>query len=211
MAVVTLTAGCANSSNPGGTTAASQQPTPMAASATPTTPAARDNATDLLDAQDRLRPEQVQQAWWTWATTPATGQVSPVDDPDGRACADRQPARVWFLAGTYGGDAARACTVPADRVFIVPLVNFRADTEADCQDLLAAAHGNATFDQQPLSPAAIEPTLLIEDGTQSFACGLWIAMNTIPAGNHRLSIDGNAGDFQTHVDYTLTALTPSSG
>jgi len=61
-------------------------------------------------------------AWWQWALS-GTAADNPVADPTGANCAVRQTAAVWFLAGTFGGDAERACTVPADKALFFPLVN----------------------------------------------------------------------------------------
>lgn len=58
--------------------------------------------------------------WWTWALeTPAS--INPLLDPTG--CDEDQDGGVWFLAGTFGGDAERTCTVPAGKMLFFPVVN----------------------------------------------------------------------------------------
>jgi len=62
--------------------------------------------------------------WWRWLLeNPATG--SPILDPTGDQCGAHQPADVWFLVGSFGGDpVVRRCTVPVGRPILVPLINF---------------------------------------------------------------------------------------
>ncbi|MFM9612652.1 hypothetical protein [Streptomyces niveiscabiei] len=42
-----------------------------------------------------------------------------------------QPKDVWFLAGTFGGQADRMCEVPEGRPIAVPVVNLVGDDQ-DC-------------------------------------------------------------------------------
>jgi len=60
--------------------------------------------------------------WWQWALgQPA--DVNPVLDTDGEFCKQGQAGPVWFLAGTFGGDADRSCTVPTGKKLFFPLNN----------------------------------------------------------------------------------------
>jgi hypothetical protein len=38
-------------------------------------------------------------------------------------CTRGQAGRVWFLAGTFGGEAVRSCTIPPGKSLFFPLVN----------------------------------------------------------------------------------------
>jgi hypothetical protein len=60
--------------------------------------------------------------WWPWALAQPAA-TNPVLDPTGANCAIGQTGRVWLLAGTFGGSAARACTVPKGKALLFPLVN----------------------------------------------------------------------------------------
>ncbi len=61
-------------------------------------------------------------AWEQWALgVPAV--VSPLTDPTGQHCAQRQVDRVWFLAGSIIGPVERRCTVPAGKSLFFPLIN----------------------------------------------------------------------------------------
>ena len=61
--------------------------------------------------------------WMEWAMAiPAA--TNPILDPDGSYAALGQSGKVWFLAGTAGGPATRAITVPAGTALFFPVVNF---------------------------------------------------------------------------------------
>lgn len=61
-------------------------------------------------------------AWWQWAAAePAS--VNPVLDTTGEYCDRSQSGHVWFLAGSFGGEIERTCTVPEGRALFFPLVN----------------------------------------------------------------------------------------
>ncbi len=61
--------------------------------------------------------------WWQWAySIPA--DTNPVIDPTGEFAAEGQSGPVWFLAGTFGGDAERTVTVPAGKGLFFPIYNY---------------------------------------------------------------------------------------
>ena len=61
-------------------------------------------------------------AWWTWALGIPKDQ-NPLFDTTGEFCHVGQEGPVWFLAGTFGGDATRTCTVPAGKALFFPILN----------------------------------------------------------------------------------------
>jgi hypothetical protein len=74
-------------------------------------------------AKHLLAGDDLAAAWtrWIMALPYSTG---PVNDSTGAACAAGQHGKYWFLAGTPGGAAERACDVPADRHLVLPLLNW---------------------------------------------------------------------------------------
>ena len=65
--------------------------------------------------------------WWQWVfSIPAAS--NPVLDSTGAYCGVGQSGGVWFLAGTFGGDATRNCTVPPGRMLFFPIVNVECST-----------------------------------------------------------------------------------
>lgn len=61
--------------------------------------------------------------WWQWALSIPSDR-NPQSDPSGQYCMVGQRGSVWFLAGTFNGDAAtRACSVPEGKTFFFPIAN----------------------------------------------------------------------------------------
>jgi hypothetical protein len=74
--------------------------------------------------------------WWQWILSIPTS-VNPLLDPTGADCGQGQLGPVWFLAGTFGGSASRACTIPAGKSILFPILN------AEC----STVEGNGTTDK----------------------------------------------------------------
>jgi hypothetical protein len=67
--------------------------------------------------------QQLSVEWWQWALSiPAS--VNPLVDETGANCAVGQSGRVWFLAGSFGGEINRTCTIPAGRAVFFPVLNI---------------------------------------------------------------------------------------
>src|SRR5262245_1862161 len=72
-------------------------------------------------------------AWHSWAFAQSFS-VNPLRDDTGANCAQGQRGSVWFLgarSSLFGGDPAlpvtRACTIPAGKALLFPIVNAFAD------------------------------------------------------------------------------------
>lgn len=88
--------------------------------------------------------EELSGEWWAWHFgMPQAG--NPVFDLTGADCANGQPDDVFFLAGTYGESANRACTIPADRPVFFPIVNASADNGGVPADMLSPEADLAGF------------------------------------------------------------------
>jgi hypothetical protein len=61
-------------------------------------------------------------AWLEWALA-APSSTNPILDMDGSYAAMGQSGKVWFLAGTTGGNATRSVTVPRGTALFFPIVN----------------------------------------------------------------------------------------
>lgn len=60
--------------------------------------------------------------WWKWLfAIPASD--NPALDETGAKAGVAQSGPVWFLAGTFGDSADRACTVPADKAVLFGILN----------------------------------------------------------------------------------------
>ncbi|WP_436777978.1 signal protein [Yinghuangia sp. YIM S09857] len=156
----------------------------------------------------------LQARWWGWAASQPEAS-NPVADMTGQQCAQGQPDDVWFVAGTFGGDAKRTCTVPAGRTLAGPLLNFTADTAEQCEEHIAASDGEVVLDGSPVDvkkvgPEAItfagvagNPVTKNADEVSTQGCGLWFTLAPLAPGAHKLAISGVSNDFKLSVEYTL--------
>ncbi|OLF09916.1 hypothetical protein BU204_32375 [Actinophytocola xanthii] len=173
-------------------------------SAAPT--ASERNEIDLADLQSR---------WWTWASSAPT-ETNPVADTTGEFCADRQPADVWLLAGSFGETVSRRCTVPAGQPLAGPAVNQITDVPAVCDAFMREAWGEVELDGSPLDLSRADlseitvtgvpdnPVLGAEGTFRTHGCGLWFTVPSLTPGQHTLVIKGGSTNFELEVDYDLT-------
>ncbi|MEW2065885.1 signal protein [Streptomyces sp. NPDC007346] len=157
---------------------------------------------------------ELQGRWWTWAASEPE-ETNPVADDDGSVCHRNQPEDVWFLAGTFGGEAKRGCTVPAGRPIVVPLVNTFGD-RPNCVAFMSDVEGTALLDGTPVEPEtyAGDPITVraragnaVTGEAERFTttgCGLWVRLPAPGPGQHILKISGRSGGFSVGVEYRLT-------
>ena len=105
----------------------------------------------------RQGPKDLTEAWWTWALadpSPLEGDYG-VGDP---RCEGEFVEGVFFLGGTFGGDATRTCTVPAKTALFFPVLNsFITDDEE------AYPEGPTNFVDTALANGEFSATLDGED------------------------------------------------
>jgi hypothetical protein len=72
--------------------------------------------------------------WWQWAYDHLLpdhpildGTGDPNFDLPGSNCDAGQEGPVWFLAGTFGGNATRKCAIPSGKTLFFPIFNFEYD------------------------------------------------------------------------------------
>lgn len=208
--------GAGASAGPEGETETEGASAPASASAsTPASPSPSPSAS-AVKSPDRVRlsSQALQSRWWTWASSEPEG-TNPVADEDGSECGRNQPQEVWFLAGTFGTQAKRTCSVPDGVPLAFPLVN-RVGDPTDCADFMSEAKGSAVLDGEPVKAQTLrgEPITVrgVADnpvtgrgGTFStMGCGLWVQLSPLQPGNHTLTIRGQVADFAVGVDYSLT-------
>ena len=70
--------------------------------------------------------EQWSAKWWQWVEA-IPYSMNPMFDTTGAFCAVDQRGPVWFLAGTAGFDAMRACTIPPGKMIFFPIINWNND------------------------------------------------------------------------------------
>jgi hypothetical protein len=171
--------------------------------------------TPIPAAQSADEIPDMQARWWTWAASQPEA-TNPVSDRTGAQCAVGQGDDVWFVAGTFGGEAKRTCTVPAGRTIAGPLLNVTTDDAASCAEFIAAADGEVVLDGAPVDIKKIEAQPVTFSGVAGNpltkkagevarqGCGLWFTLAGLQPGAHKLTINGVSGDFSLSVEYALT-------
>ncbi|MEU4008779.1 signal protein [Streptomyces pseudogriseolus] len=166
------------------------------------------------DGEGRLSSAELQGRWWTWASSEPE-PTNPVADQDGSACGRNQPQDVWFLAGTFGTQVERACSIPDGVPLAFPLVNT-IGSSADCAAFMKTAEGSAVLDGDKVDADAHQaetieirsapgnPVTGTDGAYSATGCGLWVQLPALEAGEHTLKIRGRADGFSVGVDYTLT-------
>jgi hypothetical protein len=177
-------------------------------------PEASSTSATPSDSHARLAPDVLQSRWWTWASAEPE-RTNPVADQDGSECGRNQPKDVWFLAGTFGTQAERECSVPNGVPLAFPLVNMIGEP-ADCADFMSAAKGSALLDGKRLDSDTHQgETIVVRSvadnavtGTEgrftTTGCGLWVQLPPLEPGDHALTIRGRSDGFAVGVDYVLT-------
>lgn len=162
-------------------------------------------------------------AWWNWVGS-FPGDVSPVSDSTGELCDEGQSGRVWFLAGTTGGQQTRSCTIPAASYVFFPLLNVICPVEGDvasataqCEESLASAEVSASVN----STAILDPPFVLSgpfdfrpDATswvgsvqgESVSAGYYVMLEPLPAGKHTIAFKGTIPDEEAST--TLDTSVP---
>ncbi|MER7009223.1 hypothetical protein ABT297_40115 [Dactylosporangium sp. NPDC000555] len=162
----------------------------------------------------------IQARWWEWAATEPV-DTNPVADRTGTHCARNQPGDVWFLAGTFGGQVQRRCTVPLGVRLVAPAINLVSGDEDDCRSYMAGVTGTIQFDGAEVPLERIEheaitfiagpgnPVTDTSGKTRGDACGLWARIDPPGAGEHKVRIHGKSGTFEVDAQYTLVVTATS--
>lgn len=82
-------------------------------------------------------------AWWSWVLSQSAAE-NPNFDTTGEFCHVGQEGPVWFLAGNFGGESTRSCTVPAGKALFFPIINnvyWSPEDLAFVKDVIAPSQG----------------------------------------------------------------------
>ncbi|MBG6105785.1 hypothetical protein ACLQ3D_11400 [Micromonospora vinacea] len=160
-------------------------------------------------------PQGLAARWVQWAA--ATGPFrNPILDRTGRHAHHRQPNDVWFLAGCFGGNVERRCTVPVGRPLFFPAFNMWCPHGTYIPPLPAAT-GEAHVDQVPHPVTTIDVTELF-DVRGAFlnpvtrrrrrvpmrVWGIWARVDPLAPGPHTVAFAGTDGHgFHVAATYQL--------
>ena len=171
--------------------------------------------------------------WWKWSLSLPKGQ-NPITDTTGENASHNQLGDVWFLAGTFGGLAERACEIPSGKAIFFPVScnetsyaecpKFKTDAElgtiakADIDQvktIMATVDGQKLRDSdlRRLESPPFEITLPEENvvgappgKTKSRSDGYWVFLKPLAAGRHEIHFFSNCSTDALLVEarYHLT-------
>jgi len=168
-----------------------------------------------------VAPRPIQARWWEWAAAEPEA-TNPVADRTGRQCARNQPGDVWFLAGTFGGEVRRQCTVPLGVPLVAPALNLVGETRQDCSAFMTGATGSVQVDGREVrldrpgheaitfTAGPGNPVTRSAGETSGMGCGLWARIDPPAAGEHLVTIHGRSGTFEVYVQYQLVVKAGAS-
>ncbi|NND74810.1 MAG: hypothetical protein HKN44_07345 [Ilumatobacter sp.] len=154
--------------------------------------------------------------WLAWAAAEPAA-TNPIFDATGEHCGRNQTdADAWYLAGSFGQTINRVCTVPADRILIVPVINAWCATGGTaCGDVVPTATTSLeldgvalptfTRDVPAVSFTGVEGNPITETGgpTQLTMSGEWAAIGPLDPGSYSVRIEASTGQFALDVGYLL--------
>ena len=169
--------------------------------------------------------------WWHWCFSDPF-VPSPAEDPDGHITnVNQKDSNVFFLAGTFGGEAKRTCTTDKSKAVFFPIVNDlisfaeypHLESEYELRqyaksDLDTTSHLEARVDSQETDlddihrcqssimnlflPVQIETGIVAKE-TVAVSDGYWVFLKKLPKGIHEIYIRGEKKLFDEvqHVGY----------
>jgi hypothetical protein len=170
--------------------------------------------------------------WLKWCLEQPI-EHNPAKDMTGKKCCQNQSGPVWFLAGTFGGQATRKCTIPMKKAIMFPIIekecSFAEDRDITTEsDLISRtidqtsriSHLEASIDGlavQHLSRYRVQTRVFdlvfpknnvysVQEGsTRATSNGFWILLEPLSAGEHKIYFKGvhRQPDFRTEVTYEL--------
>ncbi|SRR6266511_2580828 len=172
--------------------------------------------------------EQWVAIWWQWCSA-EPDDTNPVADMTGEICDKNQTdSDVWFLAGTFGGEAERTCIIPAGKAIFFPILNDRISfaehnfltTETELRAYAKSDLDQATIytswldgvELQNLDKYRVQSQLfdfsMPQDdkapcSSQGISEGYWIFLRPLPVGRHTIHFVGEKLKFDEiqHSDF----------
>jgi hypothetical protein len=142
---------------------------------------------------------------------------NPVRDATGRHAHRGQPADVFFLAGTFGGEAERSCAVPAGRAMFFPAFTMwcpdpswipdlpdafgHVFVDGEPQPVMTAGNGRETFE---VRGALFNPVTMTRAPVAMRVWGIWALVPALPPGRRVVHFEGGDGHgFRVAATYAL--------
>ena len=152
--------------------------------------------------------------WWQWLLSIPAAVNPNLDQTGGANGAQGQVDDVWFLAGSFGGSATRAITIPAGKPIFFPIINsivfkpFGFETLLDLRQQAAAFIDTVTVLQASIDGKAIQNLSNFRVRSPSFTV-IAPPQGLIPPG--QLSVPGNTDPIVSDGYWLLLSpLSPGS-
>jgi hypothetical protein len=156
--------------------------------------------------------------WVQWGAS-TKDEINPIGDLTGEYSDAFQPNDVWFLAGCFGGEVQRKCTIPANKKLLVPVFNMWFTEHYQPPDL-SKAHGFMKLDGKEIELDKIftnKPFIIrgvwgnpVTGSILAYKMrvgGLWKLLDPLPVGKHELFFRGGDGEgFFLEVSYKIEVL-----
>ncbi|HBP65803.1 MAG TPA: hypothetical protein DD730_16475 [Desulfosporosinus sp.] len=155
--------------------------------------------------------------FWQWVMAIPQSN-NPITDQSGKNCAVNQnDPHVFFLAGTTGGPAQRACTIPSGKAILVPILNGecsyaeypKSKTETELRSCAITGDNGGTVQatvdgknlqnldtyrvQSPLFNATFADHNIFgapAGMTQAVSDGWWVFLQPLAPGMHEIHFSG---------------------
>lgn len=164
-------------------------------------------------------PEGLALRWLQWAASSKTA-CNPIADTTGMYADVEQPEDVWFLAGCFGGEVMRRCTIPANKKLFFPVFNFWMTENYEAPDL-SKSYGYLNIDGEEIELDSIHTTrkTVIKGvwdnpvtgtifGLPMFICGFWKLVEPLSIGQHEIYFRGGDGQgFHLEVAYHISIVS----
>ncbi|MGW1717652.1 hypothetical protein [Streptomyces sp. NPDC002156] len=166
-----------------------------------------DAASDGSWQIDETEGGQLAARWWKWALS-APDSRSPVKDTTGEHAGWKQPADLWFLAGTYGGRVTRRCEVPSGRPLFFPVINIQHTRLYSKEpQTLPVEEASAFLNGSPLPLREFASPWFRAGLMRRVAWGIWGGIAPLVPGQYVLEIKGTARNgFWVDTTYHLAVV-----
>lgn len=163
--------------------------------------------------------------WWKWADQGYVDGTDPIADTTGELCAVNQGNKVFFLAGTWGGNVTRNCTVRYGTPLFFPIMNSQIGYDPDVapneeygkdsqkariaeltesvEDMYLRIDGVTLTKNQLLAYRATAEDFDTAYGGPLLSDGYWVWLYILTPGLHTIEFGGTNPTFQTGVTYNL--------
>jgi len=164
--------------------------------------------------------------WWKWAYS-FSDENSPIRDTTGKLSTLGQHGNIWFLAGSYSTNPIkREVIIPLGKSIFFPIINSITTIEdgGTCKETIEDVNNNFNGQNLYIEINGVELNNVQQHFEISQSCfspfsnqnkthislGYWIAITSLPIGEHILKFGGTIGNFKQDITYKITIVDKTS-